>query len=478
MIKTGTDRTQVQMFCFDAQIKDDHEVRVIDAFVEHIIAQAPETYVVVGKADTGAPAYGARDMLKLYLYGYMNGVTSSRRLERECNRNIEVRWLLNELAPDHKTIANFRKDHSTLVTQFTKDLVLWLHKQEHITGEVVATDGTKIKANTSRALESKDDVQKRLARFVTEHGQFLEQLNLNDSKDDALENAVDDASLQDQILVHQTEIARLREILEQMQRQGVDKLSMHDPEARIMKTRSDGKVPGYNVQMSADAKHGFIVSTEVTQDGNDNNQIQAQFANVTEALGHAPGVFVADTGYHNPDMIERIENTTHGTTSIFVGQPRNQSGRDTLGGTAVSFSWVAANKEYQCSQGKRLVLKVRNTRLKNTFADVYQGIECNGCPLGSLCTKSKKGRTLVRYHNQEYRDGLARRMKTPEAKQKQKTRKETVEHIFGTWKMWMGKNPLLLRGVKKVQTEIGLYSSAFNLRRIINLKVPMPGFAP
>ena len=464
----------MQLFCYDELIKGDHEVRAIDAFVDLIVSQAPDKYVVVGNADTGAPAYSAPDMIKLYLYGYMNRVTSSRRLEMECNRNLEVRWLLNELAPDHKTIANFRKDYGNLITQFSKDLVLWLRKQEYVTGKVVATDGTKVKANTSRAIENKDDVQKRLARFVIEHGQFLEQMNVNDNNDDAQDNTIKEVSLRDQVLVHQAEIARLREILDQMDMQGVDKLSMNDPEARIMKTRADGKVSGYNVQMSADAKHGFIVSTEVTQDSNDNNQIEAQLANVIEALGHAPEVIVADTGYHNPDMIERIEKTMQGTTSIFIGQPRNQAGRDIYGGTGVSFTWNAENKEYRCSRGKPLVLKASNKKVKNTFGNIYQGTECNGCSLRSLCTKSKKGRVLVRYHNQEYRDALAKRMKTQEAKQKQKQRKETDEHIFGTWKMWMGKIPLLLLGVKNVQTEIKLYSSAFNLRRLINLNVAMP----
>lgn len=473
MIKTGISRTQVQVFAFDERIGSDNDVRFIDWFVKHIINSNPGKYALRGQARTGAPSYSASDLLKLYLYGYLNRVSSSRRLERECHRNIEVCWLLNELAPDHKTIADFRKDQGELIKTFSADLRKFLLAQKLVDGAFVAVDGTKIKANASRDVVVESRVRQRLARFIGEHAEYLKQMDANDQQEEVDESSVVE-TLRSKCITHEAEIARLNALLDLLKKNEVTTIAPADPEARQMKTRSDGIVPGYNVQMCVDGKHGLIISEEVTTDANDLQQIESQVLAIEQALGAPATSIAADSGYCNPDMIERCETLSIGQSHaplMFVSQPRKQGGLDINGADAVSFIFDAEKKEYRCSEGKALVLVTTNKKMKNTFADIYQSKQCEGCRLRELCTGSKVGRYIVRYHNQQYRDAFAERMKSTEAKEKMRKRSETDEHVFGTIKIWAGKIPILLRGKAKVTTEIKLYSAAFNIRRLLNIGV-------
>jgi len=250
-----------------------------------------------------------------------------------------------------------------------------------------------------------------------------------------------------------------KEILEKENRRYI---SNADREVPLMKSR-DGKIPGYNVQIAVDSEHHMIADSEVVLDESDNEMIPYMIGSIKEEYGEVPDEALSDNGYNKPDLIEEVEKKEPGI-EVYVSQQKTKEEKG-----AISFEYDADKDEYKCSEGKRLVLFHRNKILRGSKANAYQGIECEGCPIRSQCTKAPKGRILHRYANQTWRDEYKKKMSSKEATEKMKKRRSLVEHVFGTMKYLMGKIPLKLRGRAKVSTEINLYATVYNLKRLINI---------
>jgi len=458
------DRTQTSIMrpSLDEMIGVEAEVRILDLLITEIVRQNLGMFRYKGKIRVGRKAYSPETMLKLYLYGYLNKIRSSRNLEAECNRNIEVMWLLGSLAPDFKTISDYRKDNGKQIKFLTRHVKLFLRDKKYIRGEVVAIDGTKLKANAKREMLTRSGLEKRLSKMADEMEDYLTELEENDVLDD---QDHDDRSshrqLVDKVLKLEQEIERLQGYKKDMDDRNVNYYSPTDPDAKMMKAR-EGKIPGYNVQSAVDSEHGMIISLEVCDSASDRQQLKSMVDHVKEDIGFVPAIVSADKGYYNSDLIEEVEQ--NGKTVCAVPAQTGIRDKD-----KIAFEYDEAADEYICSQGKRLMLIQRNKQMKNSLANAYRGKECHRCSLRSACTTSKRGRMIHRYHNQQWRDSYLDRIQTGAFKALIKKRKTIVEHPFGTIRAWMGKTQFLLRGSPKVQIEVDLYGAVYNLRRIMNI---------
>lgn len=452
----------------DDFVHRDHPVRILDAIVSNILRHNPDRFRYKGQKEVGRRAYSPETMLKLYIYGYLNGISSSRKLEVETQRNIELKWLLGDLQPDHKTISNYRRDNKEQIKRVTIEFRRFLKEHGYIKGEIVAVDGTKVKANANRDMLTSEKIRRRLSNLDKQLDNYLKQLDRNDLEEDIFEEMdfleIDSIHkhLIDKIASLQEEIESLKEKQSILDESGKKQLSISDIDASLMKS-VDGNIPAYNIQIATDSEHKMIADAIVSTNPNDLRELGSLMKSMKENLKIEPEEGLADKGYYNPKDIKELEE--HGKTAFYIPAPKSSRDKD-----EINFSYDEDKDEYICSEGKQLILKQRNKELKGNLADVYQGIECNDCPLRSRCTRSKQGRILRRYHDQDWRDSYKRRIKSRKGKEKIQERKAMIEHVFGTLKYWMGKIPLLLRGKEKVQTEINIYTTAYNLKRLISIE--------
>lgn len=468
------DRHQLSLMNnMDSWIDKDNIVRLIDVMVDQIVKHQPDIFLNRGQQLRGRKAYHPATLQKLFLYGYLNGINSSRKLEKECHRNLELMWLLGNLRPDHKTIADYRKDNSESIHQVGLSFRKFLRDENFIEGNTVAYDGTKIKANASRQLVNRPEVDKQLKRLETELDKYLKQLQNNDIVDDLeeqLSSLSGDYDIEPALL---EKIADLQKQLEEMkshqkflENNDLRSYSPADPEARLMKTR-DGFQPSYNVQTGVDKKNKIIVTSKVTNSKNDLDQLPENVELTKSEMGFVPKTVEADKGYGETDGIKKIEDENPGTECVVPLPTTKQNNKDKKAG--IRFEYDQEEDCYYCSQGRKLPLKARNVEKRGKIYDVYQG-DCDGCPMRDVCTKSKKGRIIHRSHNADWIDKYQKRLTRQEAKKKIKERKAIVEHPFGTIKCMLGKIPLLLRGKQKVQIEIDLVTTAYNLKRLTALE--------
>ena len=468
------DRQQYHlMSSLDDLVAPDHAVRIIDKIVESIVISDIERFEPERENEAGRPAFHASTHLKLYLYGYFNGISSSRKLEVETYRNKEVIWLLGNLTPDHWTISNYRKDKGEDIKYVTKKFREFLKDNGYIKLKTVAIDGSKVKAYTNRDMLTKEKIETKLEGIDKKIEEYLSKIAENDSRDEAIDEigyeGIDNINIR-----YLSKIAELKRQVEQLEKQkkileeeGRKYISASDTDARLMKSR-DGKIPAYNVQIAVDAEHKMIADSEVVTDETDLAQLPKMIESIKEELGKAPEEAIADKGYNTPDLIEETEKKESlggRGIKIFVSQEITSRDKE-----EIKFKYDEEKDEYECSEGKRLVLIQRNKLKKKSLTNVYQGIQCEGCPLRGQCTSSKKGRILHRYINQKWRDEYKSKMLSKIGKEKTAVRKTIVEHPFGTIKYLMGKIPLLLRGLEKVKTEINIYTTVYNLKRLINIK--------
>ena len=465
------DRNQFQMMSsMDDLVSEDHPVRLIDVIIDSIVETNPEYFYQHRETDVGRPKYHPATMLKLYIYGYFNGISSSRKLEAETHRNKELIWLLGGLTPDHWTISNYRKENAEAIKFVTKRIRNFLKDKGYIKLKSVSIDGSKVKAYANREMLSKEKIEKKLEGIGKKIEEYLEKLSDVDRKDDLVEEFEDDSSPSsekikyiEKIIELEKEVETLKNQKEILKKENRKHLAPSDRDARLMKSR-DGKIPGYNVQTVVDSENKMIADSEVVTDEVDQGLIKQMIDSLKEEVGETPKEAIADKGYYNLELIEELENENEGL-SIYVSKPQKQE-------KEITFEYDEENDEYKCSQGKRLVLFVKNKKKGKTGARVngYRGIECQGCPFMDQCTKSKKGRTVYRYTNQKWRDNYVKKMEQALNRKKLSERKSIVEHPFGTIKIMMGKIPILLRGIVKVSSEINLYTTAYNLKRLFNIE--------
>lgn len=470
----------------DDLIPPGHSVRLLDAFIDQIVQDNRERFYTAPPGGPGRPAYPPECMLKLFLYGYAIGVKSSRRLETEAKRNIEAIWLMHRLQPDCKTISEFRR-HSGEQIQFVADqMSRFLKANGYIGGKAVAIDGTKVKAYTSDAMLTREMLEHRMARAHKEVERYLDQLMQSDQDEDQDEDQGDenrggehrggehrgdehrgdeaDGPLLEALAGQQAQIAELERLLALHQEQGACALSASDPEARLMRTRK-GKGAAYNVQFAVDEQHHLIVTAEVTNAQADQQQLQPMHERVSEVLGEAPEELLADTGYADLGDIQRIERET--PTRCFIPENDRHKQKE-----AIQFRYDPRTDRYICTAGSELVPKRKGVYRKGegAFMDVYEGIACQGCALQALCTSAKNGiRQLKVFHGALWREQYRKRIRSRYGRGRVKRRKAVVEHVIGTIKYWMGQIPLVLRGKSKVQTEINLYTTGYNLKRLASI---------
>lgn len=424
----GEGRDQGTLFpvVLDDLVAADHVCRVIDAFVDGL-KLSELGFERAEAADTGRPGYDPRDLLKLYLYGYLHALRSSRRLEAECGRNVELMWLLGRLYPDHKSIAEFRRMHRAAVTAAGAELVRFARSCGLIRGEWVAVDGTKF-----RAVASNSSVRERRALES-----YLESCEKADEEQQA---SIDPSAVQ----------------------AALEKLKRHpEPEADLMKMGSS-IAPAYNVQTVVDAEHALIVTHAVVLDAADNRQLQPMAEAAKQALQVERLNIVADTGYSNGEQAERCEQ---------VGMvPHVPAQRSVNAGGLLDRSAFRYDQDkdcFVCPEGRTL----KRMQLSRKDRAVYYGAhvaDCAACPRKTQCTQG--ARRMISRH---LHDDALKRMDDRATPAVMRLRRSTVEHPFGTLKYRIFGHPrLLLRGLSGARTEIALGILAYNLKRMINLLGP------
>ncbi|MDP4272152.1 MAG: IS1182 family transposase [Bacteroidota bacterium] len=457
----------------DDYVSSDNPVRLIDAFVEKVIKLRLDLSTGKGNSFVGRASFQISTFLKLYLYGYLNGISSSRKLEKETYRNLEVIWLLGKLHPDHKTISDFRKDNKEAIRTTVLLLRKFLKEEGYIGGKLIAYDGTKVKAYASKDMISMQQIARKLNHLEKELDKYLTQLQSNDAVEgveDQLSGLADELNVESALLEKiaqlQEQVASLekqKNFLEETQR---DSFAPVDPEAKLMKTK-EGFMPAYNVQSGVDDKHHMITQMDVTDEPTDYHCLQPNINATQEQLDLTPETALADKGYASEDQIKDIEKN-NGVTCVVPFPERVPSRKQIEAG--ITFTYIPERDCYTCSQGQTLALVLKRKLKRNKPYSKYQGLNCKNCSLMESCTKSIKGRVIYRRIENDWLQGYFQRIKTPQFKDWIQMRKTLVEHPFGTIKYWMGQIPLLLRGKEKVQTEIDLYSTCYNLKRLSNIE--------
>ena len=455
----GDDRSQATLFPerLDDYVGEDSAVRVIDVFVDDLDISGLGFRTEPN--ETGRPAYHPRTMLKLYIYGYLNRVQSSRRLEREAQRNVELMWLTGRLAPDFKTIADFRKDNGEAIRLACREFVMLCRKLSLFSDAFVAIDGSKFKAVNNRDRNfTRAKMKRRLAAVEESIDRYLQQLASADRAEPA-----DDKTqrLEDKIAALKQEMARLKKLEARMLEAPGQQLSLTDPDARSMNSRGTGIV-GYNVQTAVDSHRHLIVAHEVTNVGSDRSQL-ARMAKQTKAnLGRESLNVVADRGYYNGDQLRACEQAN---ITAYLPRP-NTSGNKAKGQFDRSaFRYQADDDEYECPAGQRLIYRFTRTEAGKEIRR-YWSSACTTCPIKASCTTGEYRRVSRWVHEAVVDRAQARLDQRPEV---MRVRRATVEHPFGTIKSWMGSTHFLTRTLDRVNTEMSLHVLAYNLKRVINL---------
>jgi transposase len=464
----GTSRFQSTLFppVLDEALSVDHPVRVIDAFVDALDLGKLGFSKVEAEA-TGRPPYRPSDLLKLYIYGYLNQVRSSRRLEREAARNIEVLWLIDRLKPSFKTIADFRKDHANGLIEVCRAFVAFCRGQSLLGGEVVAIDGTKISAAASRY---KVITPKKLAkqseaieRRIAEHLAAMDEADARENASEADAPCVDVAKA----------LTALKERREEIARQAEDLAANHlkqkvlsEPDAKLMRTANHGYQVAYNAQIAVDDRHKLIVAFDLTNEGNDTQQLHPMAEKAKEALGVESLTVVADTGYSSGEQGEHCEKAQI-TAIVPRPQKANTAGKQYFDRSR--FTYDVAGDTYRCPAGQTLTLEsVSQSRSRKSYANLRA---CQDCALRPQCTKGAFRRVNRTFHEDTIEAMHQRATTDP---RHMKTRREIAEHPFGTIKWMMARPRFLLRGLPKAKAEWALSILGYNLKRVIAiLGVPL-----
>jgi len=457
----GEARGQDSLFppSLDELVPEDHLVRVIEAYVAQLDLQV----LGFSKAQpqkTGRPAYDPADLLKLYLYGYFQRIRSSRRLEAECRRNVEVMWLLGRLAPDFKTIADFRKDNGAAFQATCRAFVQFCRQVGLISGQLVAIDGSKFQAVASQRKHlSLAKLKRQQAKLEAQIARYLAEL---DEADRSEATEVVDRSAVKAALQH-LENRHADNLTAQalMEAQGLEQFVVGESEARLMRTHQGVKV-AFNVQSAVDGEHGLILHHAVTQDGSDNQQLEPMAKAAQAVLEQAHLTVTADAGYSNGEQFQACDEA-----GITAYVPANRGINNQGDGPALFdrsvFTYDAETDQYQCPAGEWLPLKQVNGKQRIYAART----DCSACPLQPQCTKAKR-RHVTRHAHEAAFERMQQRMQAhPEMMVR---RRSIVEHPFGNLKQWiLGNGRFLLRQLQGARTEMALAVNAYNLKRALNV---------
>ena len=461
----GEDRQQVTLLpeCLDDYIGQDNPVRVVDVFVEELDLQGLG-FEGVEPAATGRPSYHPAVLLKLYIYGYLNRIQSSRRLEREAQRNVELMWLTGRLAPDFKTIADFRRHNGQGIRNVCKRFIAMCRELKLFSQAIVAIDGSKFKAVNSRDRNfTAGKIEKRQQQVEQSIQRYLDALETADRTQPA-EIEAKTERLQDKIEKLREQMRRLDRTKERLKDTPDGQISSTDPDARSMISQAKGSgLVGYNVQAAVDAKHHLIVAHEVTNAGNDRAQLTKMAQAAREAMGKTKLKAFADRGYFNGVELKACEDA--GITA-FVPKPMTSNARAEGRFDKTDFIYIAKADEYQCPAGERAIYRFSTIEKNGLKAHVYWTSACPTCPMKAQCTTSDY-RRIRRWEHEAVLERVQQRLdRNLEA---MTLRRRTVEHVFGTLKYWMGSTHFLTKTLPYVNTEMSLHVLAYNLKRVISV---------
>jgi len=464
----GTDRGQSTLFpeCLDDWVDENNPVRVIDAFVD-MLDLAELGFAGVEPAETGRPAYHPSTLLRLYVYGYLNRVQSSRRLECEAGRNVELMWLLGRLVPDHKTIADFRKDNGSAIRKVCARFVELCREMGLVVKASVAIDGSKFKAVNNRDRNfTRAKVERRRAQLEQSVARYLSQLDTADRQEPSEALATKTTRLKDKLAKLAEEMRRLGGLEARMLAAPDQQISLTDPDSRSMATSGRGSgVVGYNVQVAVDTEHHLIVTHEVTNVGSDRSQLARVAKKVKSALQTDAVEAVADRGYFNGEEIVACDRA--GIT-VTLPKPLTSGAKSEGRFGKQDFAYLPEEDVYRCPAGERL--KYYYTNIENgAKLRRYWTNACRTCALKSRCTTGVQ-RRITRWEHEHVLEAVQRRL--DEDPQAMRRRRETVEHPFGTMKARMGATHFLMKTLPRVTAEMALHVLAYNLTRVINIMGP------
>lgn len=459
----GESREQRILFpeVLDDYISEDNVVRFIDAFVDGLEMEELGFDRSAPK-ETGRPPYDPRDILKLYIYGYLNRLRTGRTLERECQRNLELMWLMRKLRPDFKTIADFRKDNRKAFRGVFRQFVLVCKEMGLMGGELVAVDGSKFKAvNSGQKNFSQKKLEQRLKEIDKKVERYLEEMDRADKQEN--QNPVTAEELKEKIDKLKERKGRYEELLKELKASGKKQVSLTDPDSRAMALTPKGEV-SYNVQTAVDSKHHLIVEQDVTNEGLDNHQLLLMAQRSQEMLGQTDLHVVADMGYYNHEELKQCEEA--GITP-YVSRPivSKNTARGLFG--KEKFVYEADGDCYRCPAGERLTFRFESKERKQKKFRYYWTTACLGCPIKAQCTTNKKFRRLKRWEHEAVVERIEKRVGANPSIMK--LRQQIVEHPFGTIKFWNDQRHFLMRGLEKVKGEFSLSTLAYDIKRAINV---------
>ena len=466
----GSDRGQWTLLpeCLDDWIDENNPVRVIDAFVD-ALDLVDLGFEGIEPAATGRPSYHPSVLLKLYIYGYLNLVQSSRRLEREAGRNVEVMWLLGRLVPDHKTVADFRKDSGRAIRKVCARFVELCREMNLLATASVAIDGSKFKAVNNRDRNfTRAKLERRRTQLEESVARYLSQLDTADRQEPSEALVTKTTRLKEKLTKLGEEMQRLDGLEARMLAAPDQQISLTDPDSRSMATSGRGSgVVGYNVQVAVDTEHHLIVMHEVTNVGTDRSQL-AHVAKETKAVLEANTLdVVADRGYFSSEEILACEEA-----GITVTLPKPMTSNSKAEGRfgKQDFRYVAEEDIYICPAGERLTYHYTNEE-NGLVLRRYWTNACQNCAIKQSCTTGKE-RRVTRWEHENLLEAVQRRL--DEHPEKMRQRRETVEHPFGTIKARMGATHFLMKTLPRVAGEMALHVLAYNLTRVMNIMGVQP----
>jgi transposase len=458
----GKSRTQSTLLpdCLDDYVGEDNPVRVIEAFVEQLELKEMGFAGAEPKA-TGRPAYHPAVLLKIYIYGYLNRIQSSRRLERETQRNLELIWLTGRLAPDFKTIADFRRDNGTAIQRVCRQFVLLCRKLDLFAEATVAIDGSKFKAVNNRDKNFTDrKLGARMEQVEESIGRYLAELDRAD-REPTVVSEVRVARLKERIAGLKEQMQQLKQIGVEMEAAPDGQVSLTDPDARSMATSGRGTgMVGYNVQVAVDTQHHLLVAHEVTNLGHDRTQLAPMSQLTKEAMGGDELTILADRGYFSGEQIKACEEQGIAT---LVPKPLTSNNKAAGLFDKRDFAYDADRDEYRCPAGQRAIWRFTSIE-RGLTVHKYWSSACTACRIKPQCTTSTY-RRIGRWEHEHILERMQNRLeRTPDAS---RIRRRTVEHVFGTLKAWMGSTHFLTKTLPRVSTEMSLHVLAYNLKRML-----------
>jgi transposase len=460
----GGDRSQITLLpeCLDDYIAEDNPVRAVDAFVDELDLKELG-FAGADPASTGRPAYHPAVLLKLYIYGYLNRIASSRRLEREAQRNVELMWLTGRLAPDFKTIADFRRDNGDGIRNVCRRFVQLCRDLKLFTQAIVAIDSSKFEAVNSRDRNfTPGKVDKREQQIAESLQRYLSALETADRTQPAEVEAKTER-LREKISTLRAQMRRMDAIREELKQHPDEQISLTDPDARSMISQAKGTgMVGYNVQAVVEAKHHLIVAHAVTNVGSDRAQLTKMGTAAKVAIGQDRLRAVADRGYFSGPEIKAC---TEAGIRPLVPKPMTSNAKAEGRFSKADFLYIAKDDAYQCPAGQRAIYRMTTVE-KGLRLHRYWSSACPRCPLKARCTPGDY-RRVTRWEHEAILETMQRRLdRQPQA---MTLRRRTIEHVFGTLKQWMGSTHFLMRGLKHVATEMSLHVLAYNFKRVIKL---------